>query len=157
MKVFAVCSYCWEYNDEYNYQPDGEPAEPIAVFASKEIAEADALQRNIQEWRNTPAPISNYASEGSVYNSITNADEVIKALRDEFGVECDDLDSYDPDIKAMSDAQMERLMELFPFMEFYCVRELPFNGLMPTPPPPPAPEPEPGPAPKPRLEPEFAK
>jgi hypothetical protein len=152
-KIYAVCCYAYEYNDEYNYQPDGSPSDPVAAFLSKELAEADMKKREIDRWRNDGFNIYDYLSGNGLSDYIDNEDEVLGVLQSEFGYEGSDAADFEVPT-GLTDAQYERLMELFSFIDFYCVSELPLDPTLPAP----AvelPAPDPGPAPDPKLEPEF--
>lgn len=152
--AYAVCATAWDYNDEYNYTPEGDPSFPIAVFLDKDAADRDMHQRELNAWRGAEIRIYEYCYGESCADYVADVDAVAAALKTEFGYE-GSIEEYAPETSKMSNAQLERLMDLFPMIYFHSVQEVVFDGTAPADPVE-LPEPGPEPIPEIKLEPEFS-
>lgn len=70
-KLYVVCEYGWEYNDDYYYQDGNNGSEPRKAYKSKEKAQADCLARNVASVRDcwledsTGDGLRKYVSDGT--------------------------------------------------------------------------------------------
>lgn len=74
---YIVQEISWEYNDEFNYKPEGDAACPLKIFLSKEKAEAMALDKNVAAFRGTD--IANYSGDG-IYGVVEDDNDIAKIV-----------------------------------------------------------------------------
>ena len=127
-KLYVVCEYGWEYDDNNYYQGDNG-AEPRKAYKSKEKAEADCKERNIaslkENWGDHGRGIAEHCS-GSEWDSFVNDDkrEALFKLFNEHDVKVTDERSIEfespDDLPHEFFAKVEELCNL----AFFCVTEV---------------------------------
>jgi len=157
-KVWVVTEYSWEYNDEYNYTPEGDPGYPVVAFTTAEAADKACLTRNIAAMRASDNLLSYNSNDGwGAFAKGGEGCEIndVKAFCVSRGWECDDSTLVLP--KSASDDDIEKLMAMSS-LRFFSVREIGLDKPIPVTPPsveePPKPEP---PKPEPPPEPPYKK
>lgn len=71
-KMYILARYAWEYNDEYNYTPEGDPTDPKTIYHKKSAADKAAEKCNIDGLKGLN--LSEYGCEGLTSN-LTNMTE----------------------------------------------------------------------------------
>lgn len=130
-KLYVVCEYGWEYDDNYYHQPDSSPADPIKAYRSKEKAEEDAKARNMSELREKMIEgkwgIAAYAGSDEGWAGFVREEnqEALFKLFNEYDVTVTDKDQIDftlPD-EPLPDEFFEKL-ELLSRISWYSVAEI---------------------------------
>ena len=129
-KLYVVCEYGWEYDDNYYYQGENNGAEPLKAYKSKEKAEADCRARNSARlrsyWDDDARGIAEHVSEGSWENLVSEQNrEALFKLFNEHDVEVKNQDHIElemPD-EPLPDEFFEKFEALIT-LSFYCVTEV---------------------------------
>lgn len=59
--IFVISAYAWEYNDNYHYQPDNDPADPQKAFSDRVMADQECAMLNCNSMKGLD--IGDYTSE----------------------------------------------------------------------------------------------
>ena len=109
MEVYTIVQVGWEYNDEYYYQGESGGGTPLSVYKDRSKAEAAALAKNIEEYKNIGASRWNqlgaYFPDGE-YDFDSDDKEELKKL----GVTANDQGIILPE--AASDAELAEIIGL---------------------------------------------
>lgn len=125
-KLYIVCEYGWEYDDNYYYQGENNGAEPRKAYKSKEKAEADCKERNVAQlrsfWGDNAREIRDHVSEGRWENLVRDENrEALFKLFNEHDIQVKNKDYIEvesPD--ELPDEFFEKL-EALTTLSFYCV------------------------------------
>lgn len=136
---FIVTETHYQYNDETYNSPDAEhgkePGVPVAVFSTKEDAEADRWAREIEHWRDNDE-LGGYVyeiSEGEPWSGSSRYQQELAAYnekRQKFaditGVDLDSVEfGYEFQMPSgLTDKQIREVIELFEGPHFYNVFEV---------------------------------
>ena len=75
-RAFVLCSYAWEYNDEFYCTPEGSPVDTHAAYMNKDDADAMAELSNVKELKGLD--LSQYCYDG--WQGILAKTETIEAF-----------------------------------------------------------------------------
>lgn len=127
-KLFVVCAYGWEYNDEYYYHNDGTT--PRKAYKSKEKAQKDCDARNLHEltsnWAGDAQGVRDYVSEGLWENLVGPKNkEALFKLFNEYDVKVTDqkyveIENSDEPLPPEFFVKLAALVDFV----FYCVTEV---------------------------------
>lgn len=131
-KLYVVCEYGWEYDDNYYYQSEDNGTSPLTAYRNKVNADADARQQNITSLRShfdagsNRGGIAEYAGEGGWESFVTeDKQEQLFRLFNEHDVLVTSKEyiEYTCPEDGLPDEFYEKLVDLT-HIQWYCVNEV---------------------------------